>query len=286
MKMKAGEDTATIFRLESKIRLGSKSHKNETKMSSEKHDLTPSSKDSAFQSKKKRMKDDKIEKEESVKTPKGSCNVENQDESNESFISSDSASSATMSCSSSTVGLSRKSLDYSGAGIKKRQKEMREILTKHFKYSEGAGMGYSVVEKVLTKEGLQCPSKSVIACIKKTFPGTDYSKFSKKVTGISKLEHSGDAQTEDEAPPVGASQGRPGRTATFVMSEGDFEKEVSRLLRKQSETVAILVDHFQESDPDTMQLDESTQERVKVDFFVEQIQEELESITSSLVKFV
>ena len=128
MKMKAGEDTATIFRLESKIRLGSKSHKNETKMSSEKHDLTPSSKDSAFQSKKKRMK------EESVKTPKGSCNVENQDESNESFISSDSASSATMSCSSSTVGLSRKSLDYSGAGIKKRQKEIREILTKHFKY--------------------------------------------------------------------------------------------------------------------------------------------------------
>ena len=177
---------------------------------SEKHDLTPSSKASIFQSKKKRFRG--AAEVESVKTHEDAyciidfsergieirengdeiatiCSVSSPaDETSVSILTGSESHTVSSSSSSSTLTDTRKSLDFSGAGIKKRQKDIRSVLLRTFLQCEGNEVEYVAMENVLKQEGLWCPSKSVIPCVKKTFAGCTYVKTSKKFIGIKKKD--------------------------------------------------------------------------------------------------
>ena len=218
---------------------------------SEKHDLTPSSKASSFQSKKKCFRG--AAEVESVETHEDAyciidfsergievresgheiatiCSVSPPaDETSVSILTGSESHTVSSRSSSSTLTDTRKSLDFSGAGIKKRQKDIRSVLFRTFQQCEGNEVEYVAMENVL-KQGLWCPSKSVIPCVKKTFTGCTYVKTYKKFIGIKKKDDYNVTQT---SPGSGNKE--------IDQSAGDHEPEesedkVAQLLRKQHES--------------------------------------------------
>ena len=190
-----------------------------------------------------------------------------------------------MSSSSSSSALTdtRKSLDFSGAGIKKRQKDIRSVLLRTFLHCEGNEEEYVAMEKVLKQEGLWCPSKSVIPCVKKTFAGCTYVKTSKKFIGIKKKNAQVDVTDDNNV-----TQTLPGSGNKEIdRSVGDdepeeFEDKVAQLLRKQHESIETMVKYFDQLEmAKDMGAEPNQMEGIK--FLVEQVQEQLEKTTTSLV---
>ena len=269
---------------------------------SEKHDLTPSSKASIFQSKKKRFRG--AAEVESVKTHEDAyciidfsergieirengdeiatiCSVSSPaDETSVSILTGSESHTVSSSSSSSALTDTRKSLDFSGAGIKKRQKDIRSVLLRTFLQCEGNEVEYVAMENVLKQEGLWCPSKSVIPCVKKTFAGCTYVKTSKKFIGIKKKDAQVDVTDDNNV-----TQTLPGSGNKEIdRSVGDdepeeFKDKVAQLLRKQHESIGNMVKYFDQLEmAQDMGAEPNQMEGIK--FLVEQVQEQLEKTTS------
>ena len=270
-----------------------------------KHDLTPSSKTSNFQSKKKRFRPS--EEAEAVESGDDYCIIDISDgnvEISESTATGENAASSAVhmhvslseadpagsesrtlsvssSSSSSVFADTRKSLDFSGSGIKKRQNDIRTVLLKTFVQCEGNEVDYGVMENVLKEEGLWCPSRSVIPCVKKTFDGCTYVKASKKFIGIKRKEPCAD-ETHDCSPGLALQSESNIREGQQTESDQEFEDKVAQLLRKQNKTVENMVTFFYHLE--IAEDEGGEQKRDEIKFLIDQVQEQLDRTTTSLVR--
>ena len=161
-----------------------------------KHDLTPKSKVSIFESRKKRCKSAQTENIESeierdvldVITPTDSIiNSETGaiGTSTDKSLSNASDSSGSTSQSGGVVGdeeclTSKRRLSFSGAAIKRRQRDIKMFLESNFVPCRTATIEYTTIENVMTENGLErWPTRSVLTCIKSTFTDTRYEKTKK-----------------------------------------------------------------------------------------------------------
>ena len=138
------------------------------------------------------------------------------------------------------------------------------------------------MENVLKQEGILCPSKSVIPCVKKTFTGCTYVKTPKRFIGIKKKDPQVDV-TDD----YNGTQTLPGSGDKEIdQSVGDnepeeFEDKVAQLLRKQHESIENIVKYFDQLEMAQAQDSGAEQNQMEgIKFLVEQVQEQLEKTTS------
>ena len=185
----------------------------------------------------------------------------------ESEASAESESSLSLS---SDVSGPKRTLNYSGAAIKKRQAAIKYALVKLFEASTQTvetEMQYSELDEILKNEGHKFSSKSVIPCVKKTFPGVSYAWRSKTFKGLGRIT--------------------PGATESQQQEEQEdekiFENKVALLLHKNFElqqTVLTYFRGFTEEEEQSLESDKSTD---SINFFLEQIHENQDKVMSDLV---
>ena len=146
---------------------------------------------------------------------------------------------------------------------------------------EGDEVDYGVMENVLKEEGLWCPSRSVIPCVKKTFDGCTYVKASKKFIGIKRKEPCAD-EAHDCSPGLALQSESNIREGQQTGSDQEFEDKVEQLLRKQNKTVENMVTFFYQLE--IAEDEGGEQKRDEIKFLIDQVQEQLDRTTTSLVR--
>ena len=136
---------------------------------------------------------------------------------------------------SSDVSGPKRTLDYSGVAIKKQQAAIKDALVKLLKHRLGLSklrcgtVQYSELDEILKNEGHSFSSKSVTACVKKTFPGVSYALRSKTFEGLGRITPGAiESQQQEEQED----------------DEEIFENKVTLLLRKNFELQQTMFTYF------------------------------------------